>query len=70
MFFFLQGLKVLGQPLMSAFGFGSSDHALSIFAVSDVMQEKGSHVFFYSSPLELLPVWSVLPEVTLTLFQY
>nr|CAB3266029.1 sphingosine-1-phosphate lyase-like [Phallusia mammillata] len=37
----IEGLKVFGSPLMTAFGFGSNQAALSIFAISDIMEKKG-----------------------------
>nr|XP_026692289.1 uncharacterized protein LOC100175941 [Ciona intestinalis]XP_026692290.1 uncharacterized protein LOC100175941 [Ciona intestinalis] len=36
----IEGLKVLGSPLMTAFGFSTSDESLSIFGIVDVMEEK------------------------------
>ncbi|XP_076803824.1 uncharacterized protein LOC143447526 isoform X1 [Clavelina lepadiformis] len=37
----IQGLQVLGKPLMSAFAFASNDKDVSIFGVADVMEKKG-----------------------------
>jgi glutamate/tyrosine decarboxylase-like PLP-dependent enzyme len=44
----IPGLRVLGEPVMSVFAFGSD--ALDIFAVGDVMDEKGWHLDRQKSP--------------------
>lgn len=37
----IQGLQVLGRPLMTAFSFASVDERLNIFGLVDIMEEKG-----------------------------
>lgn len=40
----VDGLKILGKPVMSVFAYGSTDKKVSIFAVGDIMEDKGWHV--------------------------
>ncbi|MCK5165657.1 MAG: aspartate aminotransferase family protein [Desulfobacula sp.] len=40
----LQGLKVMGKPQMSVFAYGSTNDKIDIFAVGDVMENKGWHI--------------------------
>jgi len=40
----LQGLKVMGKPQMSVFAYGSTNPEIDIFAVGDVMENKGWHI--------------------------
>ncbi|RLC05906.1 MAG: aspartate aminotransferase family protein [Deltaproteobacteria bacterium] len=40
----IQGLKILGKPQMSVFAYGSTDPLIDIFAVGDVMENKGWHI--------------------------
>lgn len=49
------GLKVLGQPHMTCFAFGSTDPTLEVLAIADVMEEKGwkIEVPFFTFPLSI-----------------
>jgi glutamate/tyrosine decarboxylase-like PLP-dependent enzyme len=40
----INGLEVMGNPKMSVFAYGSNDPELNIFAVGDIMEEKGWHI--------------------------
>lgn len=40
----VDGLKILGKPAMSVFAYGSTDSGISIFAVGDIMEDRGWHV--------------------------
>ncbi len=40
----IDGLRILGKPVMSVFAYGSTDKRLNIFAVGDIMEDKGWHV--------------------------
>ena len=40
----INGLKILGKPVMSVFAYGSTDKKISIFAVGDIMEDNGWHV--------------------------
>jgi len=40
----IQGLQVLGKPQMSVFAYGSTSRKIDIFAVGDVMEDKGWHI--------------------------
>ena len=40
----INGLKILGKPVMSVFAYGSTDKRINIFAVGDIMEDKGWHV--------------------------
>ncbi len=40
----MDGLKILGKPVMSVFAYGSTDKRINIFAVGDIMEDKGWHV--------------------------
>jgi glutamate/tyrosine decarboxylase-like PLP-dependent enzyme len=40
----VDGLTILGKPVMSVFAYGSTDKRVSIFAVGDIMEDKGWHV--------------------------
>ena len=40
----IQGLKVMGKPQMSVFAYGSTSENIDIFAVGDVMEDKGWHI--------------------------
>jgi glutamate/tyrosine decarboxylase-like PLP-dependent enzyme len=40
----LQGLQVMGNPQMSVFAYGSTSPVINIFAVGDVMENKGWHI--------------------------
>jgi len=44
------GLKVLGNPLMTAFSFGSVEEKLNIFAFADLMEEKGWKIEVQRNP--------------------
>ncbi len=39
----MQGLYVCGTPHMTIFSFASSDKTLSVFALADLMETKGSY---------------------------
>ena len=47
----LQGLFVCGTPHMTILSFSSSDDQLSIFAIADIMEEKGdlNHVYIFNN---------------------
>ena len=40
----IPGLRVIGDPAMSVFAFGADDAALDVFAVGDVMDDRGWHL--------------------------
>jgi glutamate/tyrosine decarboxylase-like PLP-dependent enzyme len=40
----IPGLRVIGEPVMGVFAFGSDAGAQDVFAVGDVMDEKGWHL--------------------------
>ncbi|MBT3175464.1 MAG: aspartate aminotransferase family protein [Desulfobacula sp.] len=40
----LQDLKVMGKPQMSVFAYASTNPKIDIFAIGDVMEEKGWHI--------------------------
>jgi len=40
----VDGLEILGKPVMSVFAYGSTDKRINIFAVGDIMEDKGWHV--------------------------
>ena len=41
---YLQDLKVMGKPQMSVFAYASTNPKINIFAVGDVMEDKGWHI--------------------------
>jgi len=49
----ITGLQVLGSPDMSVFAYRSTDKALNIYAVGDLMEEKGWHIDRLPSPPSL-----------------
>ena len=40
----IQGLQILGEPVMGVMAVGSSDPALSMYAVADQMEKRGWHI--------------------------
>jgi len=40
----IQGLKIMGKPQMSVFAYGTTDLKINIFALGDVMANKGWHI--------------------------
>jgi sphinganine-1-phosphate aldolase len=40
----IPGLRVIGRPVMTVFAFGAADDSLDLFAVGDVMDDRGWHV--------------------------
>lgn len=40
----IDGLKILGKPAMGVFAYGSTDSRISIFAVGDILEDRGWHV--------------------------
>ena len=40
----VKGLKILGKPQMSVFAYTAADKNINIFAVADLMEEKGWHI--------------------------
>ncbi|MBC8440899.1 MAG: aspartate aminotransferase family protein [Deltaproteobacteria bacterium] len=40
----IQGLKVMGKPQMSVFAYTSTNPEIDIFAIGDVMEDKGWHI--------------------------
>lgn len=49
----IEGLRVLGNPVMSVFAYNSTDPKVDIFAVSDIMTAKGWHIDRQQNPMSL-----------------
>ena len=40
----IAGLRVIGAPVMTVFAFGAEDDSIDLFAVADVMDDRGWHI--------------------------
>jgi len=40
----LAGLRVIGEPVMTVFAFGAEDDSVDLFAIGDVMDDRGWHI--------------------------
>jgi sphinganine-1-phosphate aldolase len=49
----IQGLKVMGKPQMSVFAYTSTNPKIDIFALGDVMEDKGWHIDRLQRPVGL-----------------
>ena len=49
----LEGLKVMGKPQMSVFAYASTHPKIDIFAIGDVMEDKGWHIDRLQRPVGL-----------------